>query len=65
MPDYIGKDPNEEWADLNKGQSIQPLAQLGEVKMPMNWPQAITSMVTVVSISAVLIVLFMVLWGPW
>lgn len=62
-PTYMG---NKEWQELSSQiQPLQPIEQFGEVKMPMNWPQAICSMVSVMSICAMLIVLFMVLWGPW
>lgn len=65
-----GRDDNDKWADIKKDGGIQftPEEQWGEVeavKPPMNWPQAIASTVSVLAISAVLIVLFLVLWGPW
>jgi hypothetical protein len=67
MDDYNSPDPDdkENWKKaLDKGDGgiqFTPEEQWGEVhevKPPMNWPQAVASTVT-------LIVLFMVLWGPW
>jgi hypothetical protein len=34
-------------------------------KPPMGWPEAVSNMVIVLAVSAVLIVLFICLWGPW
>jgi len=78
MPDYKGPDPDdkENWKkamDGPKSFGQEPIQfahaeewnELEPIKMPMNWPQAVASTVTVVAVAAVLIVLFMVLWGPW
>lgn len=68
MGDIEQGQDDKKWPSLNTGIEFTPEEQWGEVeavKPPMNWPQAVASTVSVVAVAAVLIVLFLVLWGPW
>lgn len=62
--------PEPDWkTEMNTGgiqfMPSEPWGTVHEVEPKMGWPEAASNMVIVTACSAVLIVLFLVLWGPW